>query len=536
MRLILALWALVSTTQLCLSNDRVDKIFARWDKTNSPGCALAVIQKGKIVYQRGYGMADLDHDLAITPESVFHVASVSKQFTAAAIVLLAQQGKLSLDDPVRKHITELADFGKPLTIRHLIHHVSGLRDQWTLLTLSGWRLSEDVVRDEDVMYLVSRMKELNFPPGERYLYSNTGYTVLAQIVKRVSGKSLREFTTQNIFGPLGMQRTFFRDDHLETVKNMAYGYQQTGGRFRQSIPHYDTTGASSLLTTVGDLALWDENFYSGKVGGQAFLEQMMATFTLNSGKTIDYRFGQLATKFRGLSVVEHSGSDAGYRAHYMRLPGERFSVACLCNLPIDPGSLSREVAASYLEGKLGPEPKRDSPQPIEISPSELPKYTGLYWNPDDEEVLRIEQRDGKLGIRFTGFAALTPIASGRFRTQPPPDQEITFVENGLQLKAAGSAESRDYRRVEPWTDPDLAAFGGDYYSEEIDSTYRIELREGKLVLHRKKQRTHEVQPTFRDSFYSPQLGYLRFTRDGAGKPVSFRLTPGRVQNLKFVRR
>ena len=226
---------------------RVDEIFAQFDKPASPGCALAVMKDGQIVYKRGYGMADLDHDIPIKPDTVFHVASVSKQFTALAILLLAKQGKLSLDDEVRKYIPALRDFGHKLTIRHLMHHTSGLRDQWTLLIFSGWRLSDDVVKDADILDLITRMKALNFPPGEQHLYSNTGYTLAAWIVKRVSGQSLREFCEAHIFKPLGMTSTFFRDDHAATVKRIAYGYRAAANEtFRLSVPNYDAVGASGL--------------------------------------------------------------------------------------------------------------------------------------------------------------------------------------------------------------------------------------------------------------------------------------------------
>ena len=234
---------------------RVDELFQKMDSTVTPGCALAVVKDGRILYERGYGMADLDHNVPITPATVFHVASMSKQFTAASIVLLAQEGKLSLDDPVRKYIPELPDFGIPITIRQLIHHTSGLRDQWDLLGLAGWRYSLDLITDDDVLAVMSRQRDLNFPPGTRHLYSNTGYTLLAQIVKRVSGQSFREFTTSHIFQPLQMNNTRFRDDHAEVIKNIAYGYQPAQNAFLISITNFDTVGATSLLTTVEDLAL-----------------------------------------------------------------------------------------------------------------------------------------------------------------------------------------------------------------------------------------------------------------------------------------
>ena len=246
---------------------KVDAVFQKMDSTVSPGCALSVMKDGKIIYERGYGMADLDHNVPITPTTVFHVASMSKQFVAASILMLARQGKLSLDDPARKYIPELPDFGTPITIRELMHHTSGLRDQWDLLGLSGWRYSQDLITNDDVLYVVSHQKELNFPPGTKHLYSNTGYTLLGEIVKRVSGQSLRGFTTTSIFQPLEMKNTHFRDDHAEIVKNIAYGYTPDKDTFKLSVTNFDTVGATSLMTTVEDLALWDENFYNSRVGG-----------------------------------------------------------------------------------------------------------------------------------------------------------------------------------------------------------------------------------------------------------------------------
>lgn len=332
-------------------HESVDRVFAKWDSTASPGCALSVIRDGHIVYERGYGMADLDHDIPINPETVFHVASISKQFTAAAIILLAQEGKISLDDDVRKYITELPDFGVPITIRHLIYHTSGLRDQWELLGLAGWRYSLDLITDDDVLEVMSRQKDLNFKPGEQHVYCNTGYTLLAQIVKRVSGQSLREFTTKRIFVPLDMRNTHFRDDHAEVVKHIAYGYVEgdSGNGYRLSVTNFDTVGATSLLTTVEDLARWDENFYHPRVGGQALVTQQLERGKLNSGKELDYAFGLVHGKYRGLATVDHAGADAGYRADLVRFPDQHFSVACLCNKgEINPSELTRKVADIYL--------------------------------------------------------------------------------------------------------------------------------------------------------------------------------------------
>jgi CubicO group peptidase (beta-lactamase class C family) len=415
--------------------DRVDKIFAKWDSTQSPGCALSVIRDGQIIYKRGYGMADLDHDIPINSETVFHVASISKQFTAAAIILLVQEGKISLDDDVHKYIRELPDFGAPITIRQLIYHTSGLRDQWSLLGLAGWRYSLDLITDDDVLTLISRQKDLNFRPGEQHVYCNTGYTLLGQIVKRVSGQSLREFTTQRIFRPLEMKNTHFRDDHAEIVKHIAYGYVDGNGHnsYRLSVTNFDTVGATSLLTTVEDLALWDENFYHPRVGGPEMVKQQLVRGKLNNGKELDYAFGLEHGKYRGLHIVDHGGADAGYRADLLRFPEEHFSVACLCNKgEINPGELTRKVADIYLAEKFtepASAPPDSSQKPVTLSAALLARYAGLYWKTDENRAMRIVLKDGKLFLAPSADDAmeLKPLSDNRFQLLVYP-VSVTFSE------------------------------------------------------------------------------------------------------------
>jgi CubicO group peptidase (beta-lactamase class C family) len=525
-------------------NARVDKLFALWDKPESPGCSLAVIRDGSIIYKRGYGAADLDHDIPNAPGTVFHVASLSKQFTAMSVLLLAQQGKLSLDDPVRKYIPELGDFGKPLTIRHLLHHTSGLRDQWNLLIMSGWRLSEDVVRDDDVLDLVSRMKALNFSPGAEHLYSNTGYTLLAQIVKRVSGQSLREFAEANIFKPLGMTHTFFRDDHLVIVKNQAYAYNPgPGGAFKLSVPNYDTVGASSLLTTVEDLARWDQNFYDYRVGGKALIEQMQVPGVLNSGEKITYAMGLVVLKYKGLNVVEHSGGDAGYRSHLMRFPDQRFSVACLCNAGnANPSALARQVAGIYLAGQLVDEVNQRAPvAEVKLSEQQLAGKLGVYWSSDSADLARITLTNGKLFIAAAGGSSdLTPLGENRFRINARRG-EVSFESRKpgsgerliLALEGSPPITYEAVSSAAP-TVEQLAEYSGAYYSDEIDSIYRVAVKEGKLTLLRKKFPPIPLQPAFTDAFTTGSLlGTIKFTRDSQQHVTGLIAGGGRIRNLRF---
>lgn len=286
-----------STSNSALMERAVDQLFAQWAEPNSPGAVIAVLQDGKVIYSQGYGAANLENGVPNTKATVFHLASVSKQFTAFAIYLLAQDGKLSLDDDVRKYVPKLHDFGKLITIRHLLHHTSGVRDQWNLLALAGWRL-DDEITDDDVARLLFHQTELNFAPGDQFLYSNSGYTLLAMVVKQVSGKTLPEFAKERIFDPLGMSHTHFQGEYGIVVKNRAYSYaRQPDGKYHYVALTYSTVGPSSLFSTVGDLARWDENFYTGEIGGLALLADMQQKGKLNNGKDINYASGLSLGKY-----------------------------------------------------------------------------------------------------------------------------------------------------------------------------------------------------------------------------------------------
>ena len=536
-------WAQTAPTADEHRAKRVDEVFQRMDTTVSPGCALSVIRDGRIIYERGYGMADLDHNVPITPNSVFHVASMSKQFTAASILLLAREGKLSLDDPVRKYIPELADFGTPVTIRELIHHTSGLRDQWDLLDLAGWRYSLDLITDDDVLSVVTRQKDLNFAPGTKYLYSNTGYTLLAQIVKRVSGMSFREFTTKRIFEPLGMTQTHFRDDHAEIVKHMAYGYAPDGNTFKISLTNFDTVGATSLLTTVEDLALWDDNFYHPKVGGPELIRQQLEHGKLNNGEQLEYASGLVVSNYRGLTTVDHGGADAGYRSDMIRFPEQHFSVACLCNLSsANPSELTRKVAEVYLAKEMKPTetPKAESDKGVTLTTEQLESKVGTYLNPDDDQVLRISVNAGKLQIGDGDAGELTAVSENQFRMAKAP-VELTFEPlqsgNPLQLLVKRGEGKPNHFALVPSFAPSasqLQEYAGMYSSEEIDPLYELKLDGGNLVLHRVRNKPDVLRPVTLD-FFSGSTGTIHFTRNSSGKIAGFTLSTGRVRNLRFVK-
>jgi CubicO group peptidase (beta-lactamase class C family) len=533
---------------LSLLTEQIDAIFAPWDRSDSPGCAMAVMRQGEIIYSRGYGMANLEYDIPITPTTVFHVASVSKQFTALAVLLLAQEGKLALDDKVRDYVPELHEFDHPITIRQLIHHTSGLRDQWELLLLAGWRM-DDVITTEDILNLVWRQRDLNFQPGAEYLYCNTGYTLMALLVERISGVGFPTFCTERIFQPLGMQDTHFHDDHTVLVKGRAYSYRpQEDGTFRHTVLSYATAGATSLFTTARDLALWDRNFYTGKVGGQATLQQMSSQGILNDGRPLTYAFGLQVKPYRGQPVMEHSGGDAGYRAHLIRLPQQNLSITILGNLStLTPGLLVRRVADLYLDQEPDAIPN-DTAQSLDeeialsLSEAQLRDKAGLYYNADQATLLRIEFDSDRLKATLGFNSDLLPQTEHEFQLVSSPQILFRFVttsEGSWQLhELADQAKPPVVYEALPLLAlaiETLAGYTGAYHSEELDATYTLSPQGETLVLRPRRHAATNLQPLFRDGFMNTFGHVLLFQRDSQGALAGFTLSTGRVRHIQFRR-
>lgn len=513
-----------------------DKLFAAWDRTDSPGCALAVIQDGKILHARGFGMASLEQNVPITTTTLFNIASISKQFTCFVILLLAQAGLLSLDDDIRAHLPEVPDFGQKITIRHLMHHTSGLREDGVLLHLAGWR-SEDVVRESDVLDLVRRQKELNFPPGQEYMYCNTGYDLLAAIVKRVSGKSLREYTREKVLLPLGMNSSVFCDDYRLVIPKRAQSYRpKKGGGFEQVHFMHERTGASNLFTSVEDLAKWDRNFYDARVGGQELVTRMQEKGRLSSGKMIPYAAGLRIGEYRGLKIVEHQGATAGYRSTLLRFPEQRFTVMVLANVtPFNAGTLARRVADIYLEGKLGEPAFR--PAAEKIPPAVLEKWAGHY-RLSTGEILTFTRDGNRLALRaLLGVTGLKAASENEFYEE---EFEVRFTFNGdgktrkvIQRSAFGELVGE---RIDPKTPTraELAACAGEYRSPELDTIYTLLELGGKLVLRHRKG-TVALEPLGQDEFKmeTEMAMALRLTRANSGQVNGFTLGGTRFRNLRF---
>jgi CubicO group peptidase (beta-lactamase class C family) len=524
----------------------VDHLFVQWAGSGTPGASIAVIENGKIIYSKGYGSANLEYGVPNTPATVFHLASVSKQFTAFAIYLLAQDGKLSLDDDVRKYIPKLHDFGKVITIRQLLHHTSGMRDQWYLLALAGWRL-DDEITDDDVARLLFQQTELNFTPGDRFLYSNSGYTLLAMVVKQVSGKTLPEFAKERIFEPLGMSHTHFQDNYGFVVKDRAYSYgRQPDGRYQYVALTYSTVGPSSLFSTVGDLARWDENFYTGEVGGPALLAQMQEKGKLSTGMDIGYASGLFVGKYRGLMTVEHSGGDAAFRTSILRFPDQHFSVVILANAgDLTPTALSFKIADIYLKDRLQPAPDKpslsDKPEVI-VDPKVLDAYVGDYeLRPGF--IFSFSKENDHLVARATGQPSfpMYAVSNTAFRLRVVP-AEVVFDETTEGGKAQNAilnqnGRSLPMRRIVIANPPAerLKAYEGQFYSAELGVTYDVFVRDSVLKVHYPRGDL-DLMPVGIDTFGGGfPIGNLRFVCSDNGECNALLIDDGRVKGLRFVR-
>lgn len=399
----------------------VDKVFAKWT-TATPGCAAGVAVGGKTVLTRAYGMADLERDVPNTAETVFEAGSVAKQFTAMAVLLLAKDGRLSLDDPARNYLPELPDYGAPLTIRHLLNHTSGLRDWGSLASIAGAPRTTREYTHAHVLDIVSRQTALNFPTGTRWSYSNTGFNLAAIIVSRVSGMPFAQFSETRIFAPLGMTSTSWRDDHTRIVKGRAIAYAAASDGYHLDMPFENVHGNGGLLTTVGDLLKWNENFVTPVIGDGALAATQMTAGTFNDGRRLDYGLGLFVHNYRGVRNINHSGSTAGYRAHLNRFPDAHTSVAVLCNVTTGDATRSANLVSDlYLTGLKPVTPTTPAPAVPPMTPpptaAQLAEFGGAYWSDEAEVMLTAAVENGALVVkrRPDTVIALTAIDRDTFR-------------------------------------------------------------------------------------------------------------------------
>jgi len=533
-------WTLPTSVQ-----SQVDSVFAFVDR-DAPGCALGVIQDGQLSYGRGYGLANLAWGIPITTSTTFDIGSVSKQYTASAVALLDVEGVLSIDDDVRTWVPELPGYERPITIRHLLNHTSGIRDYLTLMSLQGFEFN-NVFDEFDGLELIVRQEGLNFEPGSEYLYSNSGYLLLANIVRRATGHSLRAFLEERFFDPLGMAHTTIWDENTEIVAERATGYGPTAAGW--GIDHawnFQMGGDGQVLTSVDDMLRWDGLFYEPMVGGQDLLDRLHTQGLLNNGDTIDYALGLSVDEYRGLPRVQHGGAWAGFRAHLTRFVGQRTSVALLCNRPdVNTSTLTAQVVDVVLADHLDAEPETPAAaaeaagaevpgdEPVELSRDQLLRWEGLYSNPDQPMTFEFEVRGGILYVMVQGQTiALEPHSANAFELAGVGIQ-LTFEGEGANrsVRRLGSDDSYGIVAAFTPTAAQLAGIAGDYRSEELDVSWQILSRDGGMTVIRPGNDATELRPKAQDEFTAGGLG-ITLEREG-GRVSGFRVFAGRVTGILF---
>jgi CubicO group peptidase (beta-lactamase class C family) len=511
------------------ADSKVDAVFAKYS-SSTPGCAVGVSTGGAPALATGYGMADLERDVKIGPDTIFEAGSVSKQFTAAAVMLLAREGKLSLDDQVRKYVPEVPDYGPSLTIRHLLNHTSGLRDWGSVAAIGGWPRGSRAYTHAHVLEIVSRQKALNFPSGTRWSYSNTGFNLAAIIVERAGGLSFQEFTRTRLFQPIGMTHTSWRDDYTRIVKGRAQAYDERDGSYRIDMPFENVYGNGGLLTTVGDLLKWTQHYDAPPAGDAAMIAEQQTPGRFNDGRAHGYGLGLFIGTRKGLHEVFHAGSTGGYSAFLTRFPEQHVSVAVLCNASGAPATeYAHEVADLYLGDRLKSSGAKATHT---LTSAELDAFAGLWKDDATGLPFTIERdQDGLLIGRTMRLLASSPT---RVVTEEGRD-ELRLDDHGLRhTDPYGTVETFTRAKPAKYTDEQLSAFVGTYASDEAETVLTAVVENHALVLKRRPATTIKLTPIYPDAFRAGSgLGTVIFRRDANGRPFELGVVQDRIWNMPF---
>lgn len=513
-----------------------DKIFAQWNSTHTPGCAVGVSRNGVSILQRGYGMADLETGTPITATTILESGSVAKQFTATAVLLLVGEGKIRLDDDVRKYIPELPQYARTITIRHLLSHTSGLREWSNLVADQGYPRGTRVTSQADLLDIIVRQKALNYPVGDFYSYTNSGFALLPTIVERVSGMPFAKFSNERVFGPAGMSDTRWRDDFTTIVPRRAQAYSRRADGWHLDMPFEQVHGPGGLLTTVGDWLKWN-NALDKRVFG-AVSDSLISQATLTSGRKIPYAMGMINGTYRGTTEWSHSGSTAGYGTFLARYPRAGVSIAVMCNASgAGAGTFTHQLADALISD-LAPSPSFDT---TTADPNRVAKLAGIYRNDRTHDILDLFIERGQLRIR--GGAPLRALRDGDFLMGAATRVHFNVSADGTPAGSRVIAADDDTlswtfsaaARPTP-TEAQLAVFVGRWYQPEIDATWTASVEKGALVLEQRPGTRIVLNPAYPDAFEAGNYGTVWFTRDKKGNATALHLGADRVWDLVFVKR
>jgi CubicO group peptidase (beta-lactamase class C family) len=493
------------------------------------------MRNGKLIFSKAWGMADLEHNAQLTVESPTEAGSVSKQFTAASILLLEQQGKLSINDDIRKYIPELPNYGHPILIRHMLEHTSGLKDWGSVAELAGWPRSTKTYTNEEALLILSRQKTLNNIPGEEYIYSNSNFNVLATVVKRVSGMSLAEFSKKYIFEPAGMKHTQWRDDFKNVVPNRAMAYAYDSKNYKTNMPNEYVYGQGGLLTTAEDLVAWNEYYSSGKLGNPSLFTKQTTSYPFNNGRPHNYAAGLVITSNKGWKLISHSGATASYRANLEYYPELGLSIAWLSNTSRYDGApfnVAQAVAELMIPAKVA-KTAEVKPVPFAISAASMKSFAGWYRNNRSGDGLNLVAK----GDQLLAYSTDTLIAQNDHSFKWGRSVFDWYGKDRKQLRQITGANDTIYFSPVASGAMDSAAWKiylGDYASTEADAEYAVKMKDGKLNLFMQPDKWFELTPTYKDAF-DFNLGTIYFTRDKTGKITGFKASVDRARNMEFKR-
>ena len=530
--LVLVLPAALGAQDLTATADRV---FAQWNSTHTPGCAVGVSRNGVPILQRGYGMADLETGTPITASTILESGSVAKQFTATAVLLLVGEGKLRLDDDVRKYIPELPQYGRTITIRHLLSHTSGLRDWGNLVADQGYPRGTRVTSQADLIDIIVRQKALNYPVGDYYSYTNSGFALLTVIVERVSGMPFARFSNERVFRPAGMTDTRWRDDFTVLVPRRAQAYSRRADGWHLDMPFEQVHGPGGLLTTAGDWLKWNDALDKRTFG--AVSDSLISQATLTSGRKIPYAMGMINTTYRGTTEWSHSGSTAGYSTYLARFPRQALSVAVLCNAAGAAAGAYTHQLADALIPDLAPPVAWDT---TVADPNRVARFVGVYRDDRTHDISELFIERGQLRVR--GGGVLRALRDGDFLMGAASRLHVNTAADGTPsgvriLASDGDTLTWTYAaaaRPQP-SEAQLAAFTGRWYQPEIDATWTARVEKGALVLEQRPGTSVTLNPAYADAFEAGAYGTAWFTRDKKGAVTALHLGAGRVWDLVFVR-
>ncbi len=525
---------------------KIDSLFLNWNREDSPGCTVGIIRNDSLIFSKGFGLANLEYDIKNEPQTLFHLASVSKQFTGYAIVLLAKQGKLKLDDDIRKWLPWFPDLKQKITIRHLLLHTSGIRDQWQLLAISGTRL-DDVITQDQIIKILSKQQELNFKPGDQFSYSNSGFTLLAEIVKAVSGQTLRQFTDSAIFKPLGMTSTHFHDDYTEIEKNRSYSYdRKDSSHFTNAVLSYSVSGATSLFSNINDMSKWVMNFYNHKVGDQKDIDILTQKGKLNNGKEISFALGIVNDTWKGWRQYSHSGGDAGYRTYVAVFPDLKMGFIVFSNLgDFNPVGKVYELADLFIKDtakKNEPENKkqRDSAAAILKDTLSIKKFIGNYIG-EDGLPISFNIRNKQLHYQiYNESNFLIKELKDTFSIPNAPEIKFIFGIKGKDTTVDVITPDKLYHlgkyiKDTAQSDDVLKKYAGIYYSPELDCRYNIVLKDHQLFLTNSKYNDAKLTLIGKDHLINDNwwINHLMVKRDSKQNIIGFEVNSGRIMHLRF---